>query len=312
MLTLAPEVAAALGEGRPVVALESALVAHGLPHPLSVETALAMEAAVRAAGAVPATVGLVRGQPTIGLDQADLERFARGARVPKASLRDLAPLARRGDDGATTFAATLWLAARAGIAVVATGGIGGVHRGASATGDVSADLVALASASALVVCSGPKVLLDLPRTREWLETWGVPLVGWRCAEMPAFYHSHSGLPVDDVVEDAAQAAALLRAQRALGLAGSVVLAVPPPVEAAADAAVVEQALATALAELEAAGVVGAAVTPRALARLFELTGGAALRANVALLRNNARIGGEVAVALAAPPAKVGAPTEGSQ
>lgn len=310
MLNLAPEVAAALAERRPVVALESALIAHGLPYPLSVETALAMEAAVRGAGAVPATIGIVRGQPTIGLGSDAIEHFARSGRVPKASLRDLAPLARRGDDGATTVAATLWLAARAGIAVVATGGIGGVHRGAGATGDVSADLVALASQSALVVCSGPKVLLDLALTREWLETWGIPVIGWRCSEMPAFYCARSGLPTDDAVEDAPAAAAVLRAHRALGLPGSVLLVVPPPADVAADAAAIEQALATALAELEAAGVSGAAVTPRLLARLFALTDGAALRTNVALLRSNARIGGLVAVALAEPRDLLDAPTGG--
>jgi pseudouridine-5'-phosphate glycosidase len=269
-----------------------------LPYPLSVETALGMEQRVREVGAVPATIGIVDGRPVIGLATEQIERFARGRAVQKVSLRDLAIVAQRGIDGATTIAATLWLATQAGIDVVATGGIGGVHRGAAETGDVSADLVALAQRSGVVVCSGPKVLLDLPRTREWLETWGIPVIGWGCAEMPAFYHPHSGLPVDHTTDDAAAVAALLRAQRSLGLPGSVLLVVPPPAEVAGDAALIEQALAKALDELDAAGVSGPAVTPRALARLFEITGGATLRTNIALLHENARVGAAVAVALA--------------
>lgn len=299
MLSIAPEVAAAIADRRPVVALESTLIAHGLPYPLSVETALGMEARVREAGAVPATIGIVEGQPVIGLGADQIERFARDGDVRKVSLRDLPIVIQRGVDGATTIAATLWLATQAGIDVVATGGLGGVHRDAAETGDVSADLVALARRSGVVVCSGPKVLLDLPRTREWLETWGIPVVGWGCREMPAFYHAHSGQSVDHTVHEPTAVAALLRTQRALGAPGSVLLVVPPPAEVASDASLVEQALATALAELDAAGVRGAALTPRVLARLFELTGGAALRTNVALLYQNARIGAAVAVALAA-------------
>jgi pseudouridine-5'-phosphate glycosidase len=291
-------VRAALAAGRPVVALESTVIAHGLPFPQNLELARAMEGEVRAAGAVPATVGVVRGVPTVGMDDAAIMRFARADGVLKVSRRDLGYAVAAGRDGATTVAATMALAALAGVPVFATGGIGGVHRGARESWDISGDLTELARTPVLVVCAGAKAILDLPATLEHLETAGVPVLGLATDEFPAFYSVSSGLPVAARVETPAEAAAVWRAHRALGGGGGLLLAVPPPAEAALPPAQIEPVIQRALAQAAAAGVRGQAVTPFLLAAVARETHGESLRANMALLRQNARVAAAVAAALA--------------
>lgn len=291
-----PEVSAALAAGAPVVALESTVLAHGLPRPRNLEVGRALEAEVRAGGAVPATVAVVGGVPSVGLSAAEVERIASAAGVLKLSSRDLPVAVARGADGATTVAGTMWLARRAGVEVFATGGIGGVHRGEPR--DVSADLAELQRTPMVVVCAGAKSILDLPATREALETAGVLVVGWGTDELPAFYARESGLGVDCRVESAAEVAALWRARAALGLPGALLLCVPPPAEAALPAAEVDAAIAEALAAADRAGVRGKEVTPWLLRAVAERTGGRSLEANVALLRSNARVAAAVAGALA--------------
>jgi pseudouridylate synthase len=296
-LELGEEVRAAFDAGRPVVALESTVLAHGLPYPRNLEVARQLEATVRAAGAVPATIGVVRGRPLVGLDDAALELFARGEGVLKLSRRDIAYAAATGRHGATTVAATMALAHLAGIEVFATGGIGGVHRGARESWDVSADLPELARTPVLVVCAGAKSILDLPATLEYLETAGVPVLGLGVAEFPAFYSASSGLPLAARVASPADAAEVWAAHRAYGGGGGALLAVPPPADSALPEDEVEAAIARALARAEEAGVRGQAVTPFLLAAVAEETGDASLRANIALLVQNARIAAEVAAAL---------------
>jgi pseudouridylate synthase len=298
MIRTSPEVAAALAAGQPVVALESTVLAQGLPRPRNLEVGRALEATVRAGGAVPATVGVVAGVPVVGIGEAEIRHLAEADGVLKLSTRDLAVPVARGTDGATTVAATMWLAARAGVQVFATGGIGGVHRGEA--GDVSADLTELGRTPMLVVCAGAKSILDLPATREALETAGVLVAGYGTDELPAFYARESGLPVDVRVESAEEAAALWRAHRALGAPGAVLLCVPPPAADAIPAAEVEAAIAGALARADAAGVRGKEVTPFLLRAVAEATGGRTLEANVALLGNNARVAAAVAAAVCAP------------
>ena len=294
---LSPEVEEALERGRAVVALESTVVAHGLPRPQNLETALRLEQIVRAAGAVPATVAVIAGQIRIGLDRAALEHVANHHPVHKLSTRDLPVAVARNLDGATTVATTAFLAARAGLSVFATGGIGGVHRGCLP--DVSADLPELARTRlAAVVCSGAKSVLDLPATREWLETHGVTVVGYGCDEMPAFYTRASGLPVDARADSPAEVAALARARRALDLAGALLVTVPVPGESEVPGHVVEDALSAALEEAARSKITGSELTPFLLKRLAEQSRGATLRANVALLERNARVAAEIAVALA--------------
>ncbi len=277
------------------VALESALIAHGLPWPQNLETARRLEQVVRKAGAEPRTIGLIAGQIRIGLTDAELERLACAREVRKVSRRDLPLAVALKQDGATTVAATMYLAARAGIQVFATGGIGGVHRGQPF--DVSADLEELAQTPVCVVCAGAKAILDLPLTLELLETRGVPVIGFQTDEFPAFYSRSSGLPVDQRVETPEEVAAIFRAQRELGLPGGVLVVVPVPVEAELPRARVEPAIQQALSEAEAQGIRGKALTPFLLTRVAALTGGDALRANLALLENNARVAAQVAVAL---------------
>lgn len=299
-ITVAVAVATALSRGAPVVALESTVITHGLPWPANLETAQAMERVVREAGATPATVALLGGEIRVGLGDNELERLARqGGAARKVSRRDLGLAVARGEDGGTTVAATMWAAHRAGIAVFATGGIGGVHR--RHPFDVSADLPELARTPVLVVCAGAKAILDLPLTLEWLETHGVPVLGWQTDEFPAFYSRDSGLPVDGRVADAAEVAAFWRAQRRLGLGGAL-LTVPVPQAFAEPSAEVERAIAEALDAADAAGVRGRAVTPFLLERVSTLTEGASQRANRALLENNARVAAEVATAMASAPA----------
>lgn len=298
MIRISPAVQQAVRERRPVVALESTVLAHGLPRPRNLEVGRALEDEVRAGGALPATVGVIEGVPVVGLSDAEVDRMANADGVIKLSTRDIAvPVARRAD-GATTVAATMWLAARAEVEVFATGGIGGVHRGEGR--DVSADLAELGRTPMVVVCAGAKSILDLPATREALETAGVLVVGFATDELPAFYSRRSGIPVDVRVESAGEAAALWRAHRDLGLPGAVLVCVPPPPEHALPADEVEGAIATALREAESGGVRGKEVTPFLLRAVAEATGGRSLETNVALLRNNARVGAEIAAAIAAP------------
>lgn len=289
---IAPEVAAALASGEPVVALETAVLTHGLPHPLGLETVLAMQDAVRAAGALPAAVGMLAGRLVVGLDPAQLAALARAPAPRKLGRRDLAVAALAEANGGTTVSATCWAAARAGIEVFATGGIGGVHRGAAQ--DVSTDLPALAQSPVLVVASGAKSLLDLPATLEVLETWGVPVLGYGTDRFPAFYVAETDLPLNSRVDGPEAAARAWRLARRLGLPGGMLLAVPVPAQAAIAAAEVEAWVAAATAEAAAAGTTGQAVTPWVLARLTSLSGGRTLVANQALLVNNARVAGEVA------------------
>lgn len=305
MLRVAEEVAAAVDEARPVVALESTLISHGLPYPYNLEVAAALEAEVRAVGAVPATIGVVRGVPTVGLSRDDLERFAGPeAGVRKLSRRDIAAAMAAGADGATTVAATMAIAGAAGVPIFATGGIGGVHRGAAQSWDISADLTELARTPVLVVCAGAKAILDLPATLEQLETLGVPVVGLGVDELPAFYSRSSGLPVPARADSAAEVAAIWRAQRrgaAYAAPGGLLLCVPPPDSVALPVDVIEAHIARALARAEGANVRGPAVTPFLLAAMAEETAGESIETNVALLRNNARVAAEVAVALASLP-----------
>lgn len=297
MIRISDEVRGALAAGRPVVALESTVLAHGLPRPRNLELGRAMEDDVRAGGAVPATIGVVAGEPVVGLDAAQVERMAMADGVLKLSTRDLAVPVARGRDGATTVAATMWMAHRAGIEVFATGGIGGVHRGEDR--DVSADLTELGRTPTVVVCAGAKSVLDLAATREALETAGVLVAGWGTDELPAFYSPRSGIPVDVRVESAEEAAALWRAHRGLGLPGALLVCVPPPAAHALPGDEVERAIAAAVEDAERQGVRGKEVTPFLLRAVAEATGGRSLEANVALLRNNARVAASIAAALAA-------------
>ena len=282
----------------PIVALESTVIAHGLPFPHNVETALSLEEIVREEGALPATIGIIGGVLRVGLSPEEIERLATGRNVRKVSRRDLPLVVARQEDGATTVAATMWIAHQAGIRVFATGGIGGVHRGQPF--DVSADLPELAQTPVAVVCSGAKAILDLELTLEWLETHGVPVLGYGADEFPAFYSRSSGLPVDGRVDTPQEAAAVFRAQRALGLPAGLLITVPVPAEAELPAEVMEAAIAGALAAAEARGLRGKALTPFLLAEVSQRTGGASLRANLALLENNARVAAQIAVALAEP------------
>ncbi len=291
------DVRAALACKQPVVALESTVIAHGLPFPYNLEAARAVEAAVRAGGATPATIAVLGGRIRVGMGADELELLATSNNVAKVSRRDIAVCIARGQTGATTVSATMFVAHCAGISVLATGGIGGVHRGHAQ--DVSADLPELARTPIAVVCSGAKAILDLPGTLEWLETAGVPVLGLGTNEFPAFYCRSSSLPVDVRVESLAQAAAIIRAHWELGLGSGVVVAVPVPAEVEVPRDVVEAAIAKALAETGERGVRGKAVTPFLLGRVSELTGGASLGANMALLEQNARVAAQLAGALLA-------------
>jgi pseudouridine-5'-phosphate glycosidase len=298
LLALSGEVALALRRRKPVVALETTLVTHGLPHPRGLEAALELEAVVRAGGATPATVGVLDGVVRVGLARAELERLASARDVAKVNLGNLAAVVASGAAGSTTVAATMFVAAQAGIRVFATGGIGGVHRDAAESGDVSADLVALGRFPVAVVCAGAKAILDLPRTVEMLETLGVPVLGFGTDEFPAFYRCASGQRVDRRCDSVDELARVARAHWALGLRTGVLVANPIPEADELPRAAYEQALEGALAEAAERGLRGREVTPFLLDRLHELTGGATVKANLALLRNNARVAAELARALA--------------
>jgi pseudouridylate synthase len=296
-LTLSEAVRDALIRRGPVVALESALITHGFAYPANVTITHAMMRAIDSAGAQPAPVGIWEGTPCVGLSDAQVEALGVDRTAVKVSIRDL-PLARgRHLHGGTTVAATAYLAQRAGLQVFATGGIGGVHRGHPE--DVSADLPVLASTPIIVVCAGAKSILDLPRTLEWLETWGVPVIGWQTDEFPAFYSRGSGLPVDQPVEGAEEVAEIFRAQRALGLPQAVLVTVPVPEADEVPAEVVTPLIEQAVAEAEMRGVVGKALTPFILARMVTLSEARTKRANESLLIRNAGVAAQIAVALAA-------------
>ena len=294
-LAVHPEVTAALAARRAVVALESTVIAHGLPRPQNLEAARALEEEVRGLGSTPATIAVADGQAIVGADDALLVRLAEESAVAKVSLRDLAPVLARRGLGATTVAATVEIAARAGIAVMSTGGIGGVHRGGERSFDESADLEAIAKHPVCVVCAGPKLVLDLALTLERLETLGVPVIGYGTDELPAFYVRSSGLPLAHRVDDALAAARVAREQLARG--AGIVIAVPIAERDALDRLEAEAEVARALAAAERQGVRGAALTPFLLAQLSDATGGRSLAANVSLLRGNARIAAQIALAL---------------
>jgi len=291
------DVVVALAAGQPVVALESALITHGFAPPANLDIAWRMQAAVRGEGALPATVAVLEGEPRVGLSDGELARLASDRTARKVSLRDLPLLLAQGASGGTTVAATMHLAHRAGVHVFATGGIGGVHRGHPE--DVSADLPALASIPIVVVCAGAKAILDLPRTLEYLETHGVPVIGYGAEEFPAFYSHRSGLRADARVETPEEVAQVARARAELGLRAALLVCVPVPEADELPASEAEAAIAQAVAEAEANGVSGKELTPFLLARLVELTGGRARRANEALLLNNACVAARIAQALTA-------------
>ena len=297
-LVLSPAVEKALAQGRPVIALESTIISHGMPYPQNVETALACERDARENGAEPATIAVLGGKLCAGLTAAQIDALGRsGASVTKASRRDLPVLCARGQDGATTVAATMIIAAMAGIRVFATGGIGGVHRGAETTMDISADLEELARTPVAVVCAGAKSILDLGLTLEYLETHGVPVIGYGTDELPAFYTRTSGFGVDVRLDTPADIAQALSCQRALGYPGGALVVNPIPEAYSMDKADIDRAIAQALEEARAQGVHGKAVTPFLLARIQALTGGDSLRSNIALVRNNVRLAARIAASL---------------
>ncbi len=298
-LDIKPEVAEALAAGKPVVALESTIISHGMPWPQNAETAFAVEDVIRAHGAVPATVAIIGGRLKAGLERDEIEYLAKkGQAVTKASRRDLPVLCARGEDGATTVAATMIVAALAGIQVFATGGIGGVHRGAEVTMDISADLEELARTPVLVVCAGAKSILDLGLTLEYLETKGVAVCGYQTDELPAFYTRVSGFGVDFRADTPAQLAAAFAAQRALGYPGGMLCANPIPEPYSMDPAVINAAIDQAVAESVQQGIKGKKVTPFLLARVKELTGGDSLESNIQLVLNNAALAADTAGELA--------------
>ena len=297
-LDVSPEVAKALGEGRPVVALESTIISHGMPYPRNVETALTVERTVRENGAVPATIAIIGGRLKAGLSEAEIEYLGRTGRgVAKASRRDIAALVARKADGATTVTTTMMIAHMAGISVFATGGIGGVHRGAETTMDISADLEELGSTPVMVVCAGAKSILDLGLTLEYLETKGVPVIGYGTDELPAFYTSRSGFSVDYRVDSPKELAGFFAAQRELGLRGGMLVTNPIPEEYSMDKAVIDAAITEALGQCAAQGIHGKDTTPFLLAKVAELTGGDSLESNIRLVLNNAAIAAKTAVEL---------------
>lgn len=288
-------VTAALNAKTPIVALESTVTAHGLPRPQNLETAQRLEAIVREGGATPATVAILQGQLRVGLTSEEIHFIAENDNIKKISIRDLPIAVAQKWNGATTVASTSWIAGHAGIKVFATGGIGGVHRGSLP--DISGDLPALATTSIVVVCSGAKIVLDLPATREWLETYGITVVGYQCDELPAFYSRTSGLPVDVRVNSPAEIAQIFRAQRELEIERALLVTVPVPEEFEIPATELERILDSALQEAEQQQIGGRELTPFLLSRMAKLSAGATLQTNIALLENNARVAATIAGAL---------------
>lgn len=298
-LDIAPEVAAALRDGRAVVALESTIISHGMPHPRNIATALAVENTVREGGAVPATIAVLAGRLKVGLSEDEISRLGeQGPKVIKTSRRDLPFVIANEKDGATTVAATMIIANMAGISVFATGGIGGVHRGVAETMDISADLEELAQSSVAVVCAGVKSVLDIGRTLEYLETVGVPVVGYQTDILPAFYTRASEFPVDYRINTAADAAAAMKIKLDLRLPGGMVVAVPIPEEHALDADTIDSIIEEAIAEMNRQGISGKDATPFLLQRIADRTHGESLEANIQLVLNNARVAADIAVQFA--------------
>ena len=297
-LDVAPEVAQAVAQGKPVVALESTIISHGMPYPQNVETALKVEQIIRDNGAVPATIAILGGRLKAGCTKEEIEYLGKqGQAVTKASRRDLAVLCARGADGATTVTTTMMIAHMAGIQIFATGGIGGVHRGAETTMDISADLEELAATPVMVVCAGAKSILDLGLTLEYLETHGVPVIGYGTKELPAFYTRKSGFEVDYRMDTPEEIAAAFHASRELGLKGGMLVTNPIPEEFAMDHDVINKAIDEAIAQAKAQGIHGKATTPFLLAKVKELTGGDSLDSNIQLVFNNARLAARTAAAL---------------
>ena len=297
-LDVSPEVAAAVAEGKPVVALESTIISHGMPYPQNVETALKVESIIRENGAVPATIAILGGRLKAGLAPEEIEYLGKqGPKVAKASRRDLAVLCARGADGATTVTTTLMIAHMAGIQSFATGGIGGVHRGAETTMDISADLEELAQTPVMVVCAGAKSILDLGLTLEYLETHGVPVIGYGTKELPAFYTRKSGFGVDYRIDSPAELAAAFKASLEMGLKGGMLVTNPIPEAYSMDPAVINKAIDEAVAEAKAQGIHGKETTPFLLARIKDITGGDSLDSNIQLVFNNARLAAQTAAEL---------------
>ena len=296
-LDVNPEVAAAVAAGKPVVALESTIISHGMPYPQNVETALNVEKVVRENGAVPATIAILGGRLKAGLTPEEIEYLGKaGQNVTKASRRDLPGLVAKGMDGATTVTTTMMIAHMAGISIFATGGIGGVHRGAEKTMDVSADLEELANTPVMVVCAGAKAILDLGLTLEYLETHGVPVLGYGTKELPAFYSRKSGFAVDYEIDTPEELARTFKVQRDLGLKGGILVTNPIPEEYSMDHDVINKAIDEAVAESVRLGIHGKAVTPYLLAKVKDLTGGDSLASNIRLVYNNAALAAKTAVA----------------
>ena len=298
-LDISPEVREALAAGKPIVALESTIISHGMPYPKKVETALLVEQTIRDNGAVPATIAVIGGRLKAGLSKEEIEYLGKtGRAVAKASRRDLPALVARGADGATTVTTTMMIAYMAGIKIFATGGIGGVHRGAEVTMDISADLEELAQTPVMVICAGAKSILDLGLTLEYLETKGVPVIGYGTDELPAFYTRKSGFGVDYRVDSPEELAAMFSAQRELGYKGGMLVTNPIPEEYSMDKAVIDAAIEEALAQCKAQGVHGKETTPFLLAKVVELTGGDSLESNIKLVLNNAKLAALTAAELA--------------
>ena len=298
-LDVNPAVAQALAEGKPVVALESTIISHGMPYPQNVETALKVEEIIRQNGAVPATIAILGGRLKAGLSPAEIEYLGKqGQKVTKASRRDLSVLVAQGADGATTVATTMMIAHMAGIKLFATGGIGGVHRGAETTMDISADLEELGQTDVMVVCAGAKAILDLKLTLEYLETKGVPVLGFQTQELPAFYTRTSGLKVDYQVDSPEMLAKILKTQHDLGLHGGILVTNPIPEQYSMDADAINAVIDQAIAEAQEKGIHGKETTPFLLAKVKEITGGDSLEANIQLVFNNAKLAAQTAAAYA--------------
>ena len=296
-LSVAPEIAEALAAGKPVVALESTILSHGMPYPENVEFAHKVEKIVREEGAIPATTAIIGGKLKVGLNDEELLTMCKAENVGKVSRRDVAVYLATGQTGATTVATTMIIASLAGIRFFATGGIGGVHRGAEKTMDISADLEELASTPVMVVCAGAKSILDLGLTLEYLETKGVPVIGYGTDELPAFYTRSSGFGVDYRVDTPAQLAAMFKAQQELGMKGGMLVTNPIPEQYAMDKAVIDAAIEQAVAESKEQGIHGKETTPFLLARVVELTGGDSLESNIQLVLNNAIVASKTAAEL---------------
>ena len=294
MLRISKEVADALKQGKAVVALESTIISHGMPYPKNVETALKVEAVIRAHGAIPATIGVIDGDAVVGMSPEEIEEFGKRKGIVKVSRRDLPVVYAKKMWAATTVAATMIIANQAGIDVFVTGGIGGVHRGAQETMDISADLQELAKTSVTVVCAGAKAILDLPLTLEYLETMGVPVLGYQTEELPAFYTSHSGLKVDYKVENATEMALIMKEKYQNGLKGGILLTNPIPHEFEMNKDIIDGAIAKALKMMDEQGIKGKECTPFLLKTIVEITGGDSLESNIQLVLNNAAVGSEVA------------------